>query len=174
MASHSARWTGKPNRCCSASASMPSSWRRSEAGRLTIGGNRLARNHQDLDDIHPLFRSRAGTVWSVGRPSRSEKNALTATSVAPSEDVSVVRAASPLCCGERGRGRDGNDAKRGAFILGASARDTARRRVRLRTIVIAVRDRHKERSAAAAVTADALVIFGITGDLARKMTFRSL
>jgi glucose-6-phosphate 1-dehydrogenase len=40
--------------------------------------------------------------------------------------------------------------------------------------VIAVRDPHKERSAAAASTADALVIFGITGDLARKMTFRSL
>jgi glucose-6-phosphate 1-dehydrogenase len=40
--------------------------------------------------------------------------------------------------------------------------------------VIAVGDPHKERSAAAALTADALVIFGITGDLARKMTFRSL
>jgi glucose-6-phosphate 1-dehydrogenase len=40
--------------------------------------------------------------------------------------------------------------------------------------VIAVRDPHEERSAAAATTADALVIFGITGDLARKMTFRSL
>jgi glucose-6-phosphate 1-dehydrogenase len=40
--------------------------------------------------------------------------------------------------------------------------------------VIAVRDPHEERSAAAASTADALVIFGITGDLARKMTFRSL
>jgi hypothetical protein len=67
-----------------------------------------------MTSIHYL--ARAGTVWSVGRPSRSEKNALTATSVAPSEDVSVVRAASPLCCGERGRVRDGNDAKRGAFI----------------------------------------------------------
>jgi glucose-6-phosphate 1-dehydrogenase len=40
--------------------------------------------------------------------------------------------------------------------------------------VIAVRHPHRERSAATASTADALVIFGITGDLARKMTFRSL
>jgi glucose-6-phosphate 1-dehydrogenase len=40
--------------------------------------------------------------------------------------------------------------------------------------VIALRDPQKERSAAAASTADALVIFGITGELARKMTFRSL
>jgi glucose-6-phosphate 1-dehydrogenase len=40
--------------------------------------------------------------------------------------------------------------------------------------VIAVGDPHKERIAAAAPAADALVIFGITGDLARKMTFRSL
>jgi glucose-6-phosphate 1-dehydrogenase len=40
--------------------------------------------------------------------------------------------------------------------------------------VIAVRHPRTERSAAAASTADALVIFGITGDLARKMTFRSL
>jgi glucose-6-phosphate 1-dehydrogenase len=40
--------------------------------------------------------------------------------------------------------------------------------------VIAVREPQKERSAAAASTADTLVIFGITGDLARKMTFRSL
>ena len=39
---------------------------------------------------------------------------------------------------------------------------------------MAVRHPHGERSAAAAPTADALVIFGITGDLARKMTFRSL
>jgi len=37
-----------------------------------------------------------------------------------------------------------------------------------------MRDRHEERRAAAASSADALVIFGITGDLARKMTFRSL
>jgi len=40
--------------------------------------------------------------------------------------------------------------------------------------VIAVGDSYKERSNAPALTADALVIFGITGDLARKMTFRSL
>jgi glucose-6-phosphate 1-dehydrogenase len=40
--------------------------------------------------------------------------------------------------------------------------------------VIVAREQHKERSAAAATTADTLVIFGITGDLARKMTFRSL
>jgi glucose-6-phosphate 1-dehydrogenase len=40
--------------------------------------------------------------------------------------------------------------------------------------VIAVREPQKERSAAAASTADTPVIFGITGDLARKMTFRSL
>ncbi|HWI21932.1 MAG TPA: glucose-6-phosphate dehydrogenase, partial [Baekduia sp.] len=37
-----------------------------------------------------------------------------------------------------------------------------------------MREPQKERSAAAASTADTLVIFGITGDLARKMTFRSL
>lgn len=40
--------------------------------------------------------------------------------------------------------------------------------------MIAVGHPHRERSAATASTADALVIFGITGDLARKMTFRSL
>ena len=37
-----------------------------------------------------------------------------------------------------------------------------------------MRDPHDERSVATASTADTLVIFGITGDLARKMTFRSL
>jgi len=37
-----------------------------------------------------------------------------------------------------------------------------------------VRDPHDERRVATASTADTLVIFGITGDLARKMTFRSL
>jgi glucose-6-phosphate 1-dehydrogenase len=40
--------------------------------------------------------------------------------------------------------------------------------------VTRVRDPHRERGGAATATADALVIFGITGDLARKMTFRSL
>ncbi len=35
-------------------------------------------------------------------------------------------------------------------------------------------DRHSRRSGADAVEADALVVFGITGDLARKMTLRSL
>jgi glucose-6-phosphate 1-dehydrogenase len=40
--------------------------------------------------------------------------------------------------------------------------------------VTAVRHPRKERSVVGASTADALVIFGITGDLARKMTFRSL
>src|SRR5947209_6095090 len=39
---------------------------------------------------------------------------------------------------------------------------------------MAVRDRAEERTAGDASTADALVIFGITGDLAKKMTFRSL
>jgi glucose-6-phosphate 1-dehydrogenase len=40
--------------------------------------------------------------------------------------------------------------------------------------VIVVGDPHNERNTASALTADALVIFGITGDLARKMTFRAL
>ena len=45
---------------------------------------------------------------------------------------------------------------------------------RVETSLIAVPGRPEERTAAGASTADALVIFGITGDLAREMTFRSL
>ena len=40
--------------------------------------------------------------------------------------------------------------------------------------MIAVREPQKDQSSPATSTADTLVIFGITGDLARKMTFRSL
>src|SRR6202035_1885111 len=71
-------------------------------------------------------------------------------------------------------GRERRFAKRGAPSQCACACDTTRLGVWLRALVMAVRHPHGERSAAAAPTADALVIFGITGDLARKMTFRSL
>ena len=71
--------------------------------------------------------------------------------------------------------RDGDDrVRRRLHPVLVCLGDTARRRALLRTFVIALRDPQKERCAAAASTADALVIFGITGELARKMTFRSL
>jgi hypothetical protein len=61
----------------------------------TISGNRLARDHQDLHDIPPLFAREQGPFRQhVGHPGAS-KYAPASTSVAPVRDDSVERAASP-------------------------------------------------------------------------------